>query len=142
MHSNPACLSFLDNSMFGKLVTDCNCWSSCHQRHAVACVVSRQEWFCSSKIAMQKACKSCCHWQVEFLHGSRHLTKLARILLVGQDCIKTMFACPAGQLSAANATMEESLSASGLRCLIWASFSDSVCAILGQYIQHRAAVFQ
>ena len=53
-----------------------------------------------------------------------------------------MFACLAGQLSAANATMEESLSAAGLRGLIWTSFPDSVCAILGQYIQHCAAVFQ
>ena len=29
----------------------------------------------SSDMAMQKACKSCCHWHVEFLHGFRHFTK-------------------------------------------------------------------
>ena len=64
------------------------------------------------------------------------------MLSIAQDRIKIVSGCPAGQLSAANATMEEPLSAAGLRCLIWTSFPDFVRAILGQYIQHCAIVVQ
>lgn len=50
--------------------------------------------------------------------------------------------CITGQLSAANATLEESLPAASLCCLLWASFPHSVCAILGKHLQHSPSLSQ
>ena len=140
MHSDPPWLSFLDNLKSG----NASATDGVAVINAMALLVSSAGM--NGSAAERWPCRQCanhiCLWHVDFLHGSRHLTKLAWMLSIAQDCIRIVSGCLAGQLSAANATMEEPLSAAGLRCLVWTSFPDFVRAILGQYIQHCAIVFQ